>query len=57
MGYAVFMLQEHYYCIIEVRIPNGPKGWQDTVNDKMKQVLERLKETVEELGGKVYIRY
>jgi len=51
------MLQEHYYCIIEVRIPNGPKGWQDTVNDKMKQVLERLKETVEELGGKVYIRY
>ena len=50
-------LGEQYYCIIEVRVPSGPKGWQETVNGKMKQVLERLKASVEELGGKVYIRY
>ncbi|MEM0058364.1 MAG: hypothetical protein QXG58_00500 [Candidatus Bathyarchaeia archaeon] len=48
---------EQYYCIIEVRIPSGPKGWQETVNDKMKRILEKLKLSVEELGGKVYIRY
>jgi len=51
------ILGEQYYCIIEVRVPSGPKGWQDTVNEKMKQILEKLKLSVEELGGKVYIRY
>jgi len=50
-------LGEQYYCIIEVRVPSGSKGWQDTVNDRMKQILEKLKSSVEELGGKVYIRY
>ncbi|MEM0007483.1 MAG: hypothetical protein QXL91_02385 [Candidatus Bathyarchaeia archaeon] len=50
-------LGEQYYCIIEVRVPSGPKGWQETVNGKMRQVLEKLKISVEELGGKVYIRY
>ncbi|MEM3769762.1 MAG: hypothetical protein QXG76_01070 [Candidatus Bathyarchaeia archaeon] len=48
---------EQYYCIIEVIVPSGPKGWQETVNGKMRQVLETLKASVEELGGKVYIRY
>jgi len=48
---------EQYYCIIEVRVPSGSKGWRDAVNDKMKQILEKLKSSVEELGGKVYIRY
>jgi len=50
-------LGEQYYCIIEVRVPSGSKGWQNLVNDRMKQVLEKLKVSVEELGGKVYIRH
>ncbi|MCS7125113.1 MAG: hypothetical protein NZ932_06870 [Candidatus Bathyarchaeota archaeon] len=48
---------EQYYFIIEIRIPSGPKGWQDIVNSRMKNILERLKSSIEELGGKVYIRY
>jgi hypothetical protein len=50
-------VSKKYYCIIEVRVPSGPEGWQILVNDKMKQTLEKLKATVEELGGKVCIRY
>ncbi|MEM3783649.1 MAG: hypothetical protein QXY88_01260 [Candidatus Bathyarchaeia archaeon] len=48
---------EQYYCIIEVKVPSGPRGWRILVNDRMKQVLEKFKISVEELGGKVYIRY
>ncbi|MBS7616692.1 hypothetical protein KEJ45_05795 [Candidatus Bathyarchaeota archaeon] len=48
---------EQYYCVIEVKVPSGAKGWQNLVNNQMKQVLERFKISVEELGGKVYIRY
>gem|GEM_PF-3103863 len=32
--------------------PSGPRGWRETVNGKMKQVLERLKASIEELGVK-----
>ena len=50
-------LGEQYYCVIEVKVPSGPRGWQILVNDRMKDVLEELRATVEELGGKVQIRY
>jgi hypothetical protein len=45
------------YCIIEVKIPLGPQGWQSVVNDKMRQTLQNLKIAVEELGGRVFVRY
>ncbi|MBX5321075.1 MAG: hypothetical protein QHH12_03885 [Candidatus Bathyarchaeota archaeon] len=54
---GVALLGEQYYCIIEVKVPSGPRGWRILVNDRMKQVLEKFKISVEELGGKVYIRY
>jgi hypothetical protein len=45
------------HCLIEVKIPNGSEGWQELVNDKMRQSIEDLKVIVEELGGKVCVRY
>lgn len=42
---------------IEVRVPNGPKGWEEHVNKEMKQVIERLKSSVQKLGGKICVRY
>jgi len=50
-------MSKKYYCLIEVKIPLGPEGWQILVNDKMKEVLEKLKVVVEELGGKACVRY
>lgn len=50
------MSKKHNYTI-EVRVPDGPKGWQKTVNSEMRQAIERLKAVVEELGGKVCVRY
>jgi hypothetical protein len=44
-------------CMIEVKVPSGSKGWQKVVNVEMKQALDNLKNAVEELGGRVYIRY
>ncbi|MBX5327553.1 MAG: hypothetical protein ACQXXH_02805 [Candidatus Bathyarchaeia archaeon] len=48
-------MKNNYF--IEVKVPSGCEGWQNVVNDKMSQALEKLKVVVEELGGKVYIRY
>ncbi|MCW3993938.1 MAG: hypothetical protein NWE85_05180 [Candidatus Bathyarchaeota archaeon] len=46
------------YCFtIEVRVPDGPKGWQKLVDSEIKQAIEKLKTVVEELGGKVCVRY
>ena len=42
---------------IEVRVPGGPKGWQNLVNGEMRQAIEKLKTVVEELGGKVCVRH
>ena len=50
-------MSKKYYCVIEVRVPCGPEGWQIVVNDKMRNTLERLKAAVEELGGRVWVRY
>jgi len=50
-------MSKKHYCIIEVKIPLGPEGWKIVVNDKMRQTLEKLKVAVEELGGRVFVRY
>jgi hypothetical protein len=50
-------MSKTYYCVIEVRVPLGPESWQLQVNDRMRQTLEKLKAAVEELGGKVWVRY
>lgn len=50
------MSKKHYY-VIEVKVPNGPEGCQKLANSKLTQAIERLKTAVEELGGKVCVRY
>jgi len=54
---VVYLMSKKYYCVIEVKVPLGPEGWQLQVNDKMRHPLEKLKAAVEELGGKVWVRY
>jgi hypothetical protein len=44
-------------CVIEVNVPSGPEGWQIVVNKRMKEELDKLKMAIEELGGKVCVRY
>jgi hypothetical protein len=50
------MSKKHRF-FIEVNVPNGPEGWKKLVNNEMRQAIEKLKSSVEELGGKVCIRY
>jgi hypothetical protein len=50
-------MSKKYYCVIEVKVPMGPEGWQTVVNSRMRNTLEKLKASVEELGGRVFIRY
>lgn len=50
------MNKKHYY-IIEVRVPDGAKGWREVVNNKMQHAIEKLRAVVEELGGEVCVRY
>lgn len=50
-------MSKKYYCVIEVKVPDGPEGWKIVVNDKMRHTLEKLKVAVEELGGRVCVRY
>jgi len=50
-------MSRKYYCVIEVKVPSGPEGWKMVVNDKMGNTLEKLKVAVEELGGRVFVRY
>ena len=54
---VVYLMSKKYYCVIEVKVPLGPQGWQIVVNDKMRHTLEKLKVAVEELGGRVCVRY
>ena len=44
------MSGNHCYTV-EVRFPDGLKGWQRIVNSEMRQAIERLKAVVGELGG------
>jgi len=39
------------YCVIEVKVHDGPEGWKIVVNDKMRHTLEKLKVAVEEPRG------
>lgn len=50
-------MSKKHYCVIEVKIPLGPEGWQVVVNNKMRYTLEKLRAAVEELGGRVFVRY
>lgn len=50
------MSRKHRF-FIEVKVPNGPEGWKKLVNNEMRQAIEKLKSSVEELGGKVCVRY
>jgi hypothetical protein len=50
-------MNKKYKCVIEVEVPNGSKGWQEVATVKMRQAIEKLKVAMEELGGKVYVRY
>lgn len=45
------------YCVIEVKVPYRSERWQKLVNNEVKQAIEELKAVVEELGGKVCVRY
>jgi len=54
---VVYLMSKKYYCVIEVKVHLGPDGWQIVVNDKMRHTLEKLKAAVEELGGRVFVRY
>jgi hypothetical protein len=44
-------------CVIEVNVPSGPEGWQEVVSKRMKEELDKLKSVVEELGGRICVRY
>lgn len=51
------MMSKNHDFTIEVKVPNGPKGWQKQVNREMRQAIEKLKTSVEQLGGKICVRY
>ena len=50
-------MDKKYCYVIEVEGPNGSKGWQKEVNKRMRQAIEKLRTAVEELGGRVCVRY
>jgi hypothetical protein len=50
-------VSKKYNYLIEVRVPNGSEGWKQVVNDEMSQAIKNLKAVVEELGGKLCVRY
>lgn len=50
-------MSRKFSYVIEVKVPNGAEGWQNVVNNRMRQALDKLKATVEELGGTAYVRY
>jgi hypothetical protein len=50
-------MQEKYECHIEVRIVYASKHWQELVSSEMMQAIAKLRTAVEELGGRVHVRY
>jgi hypothetical protein len=42
---------------IEVKVPDGARGWRNTVDYKMKEAIDSFKASIEELGGRILIRY
>jgi len=54
---VICRMREKFECLIEVKIVYASERWQELVSSKMMQTIEKLKAAVEELGGKVHIRY
>ncbi|MEM3627072.1 MAG: hypothetical protein QXZ25_03490 [Candidatus Bathyarchaeia archaeon] len=50
------MNKKHYY-LIEVKVPDGARGWREVVNNKLRHAIEKLRDAVEELGGEICVRY
>jgi len=50
-------MREKYECLIEVKISYASERWQELVSSKMMQAITKLRAAVEELGGKVRVRY
>jgi len=51
------MMSKKYYCVIEVKVACRFERWQNLVNNKIGQAIEKLKAAVEEVGGEVCVRY
>ncbi len=54
---GVVSVSRKFNYVIEVNVPTGAEGWQDVVNSNLRQAIDKLKASVEELGGKVAVRY
>jgi hypothetical protein len=50
-------LLKKYECLIEVEIVYSSHRWQGEITSKMMQSIAKLRAAVEELGGKIYVRY
>jgi len=50
-------MAETYECLIEVKILYPTPRWQKVVSGKMVELIAKLRTTVEELGGKIRVRY
>ena len=50
------MSGKHCYTI-GVRVPDSVKIGKKMVNGEMRQAIEKLKAVVEEVGGKICVRY
>jgi len=50
-------MREKYECLIEVKIVYASERWQGVVSSKMMQAIAKLRAAVEELGGRVHVRY
>jgi len=50
-------MKKRYECLIEVKITYGSERWEKFVSRKMMESIAKLRDTVEEMGGKVHIRH
>lgn len=50
-------MTEKYECLIEVKIVYPSERWQELVSSKMVKSIAKLRAAVEELGGKMRVRY
>ena len=50
-------MTEKYECLIEVEIVYPSRRWQEMVSSKMVKSIAKLRTVVEEMGGKVRVRY
>ena len=50
-------MAETYECYIEVKILYPTPRWRKVVSGKMVESITKLRTAVEELGGKIRVRY